>query len=111
MARRALSTEEFVSNARAVHGDRYDYSGVIYTSSNCYVDLICRVHGHFRQRASNHVHLKQGCRTCADIERAELLSSPLHAQRCREGRDKARKARAVFGTGNTLTALPFWSKA
>ena len=58
-----LTKEEWIEKARAVHGDKYDYSKVIYTNSKDYVTIICPVHGEFQQKAGN--HLKYGCAKCA----------------------------------------------
>ena len=59
-----LTTEEFVRRAREVHGDKYNYSLVIYKSARDYVNIICPRHGVFRQRA--YIHLNgSGCIKCA----------------------------------------------
>jgi len=60
------TTEEFINNARMTHGDRYDYSQVIYTGNKNKVDIMCKVPGHgiFEQRPYAHVHSKQGCPKC-----------------------------------------------
>ena len=38
---RRLTTPEFIEKARAVHGDRYDYSEVEYFNSRTHVTIIC----------------------------------------------------------------------
>lgn len=58
-----LTTEEFISKAQAIHGDRYDYSLVEYKRSIEQVSIICREHGVFPQRASDHLSGK-GCKKC-----------------------------------------------
>lgn len=62
-AMRVRSTEEFVFDARVVHGDRYEYSNVDYISSHEKVEIICEEHGSFWQLPPN--HLKSGCPGCA----------------------------------------------
>jgi len=49
------TTEEFISKASAVHGDRYDYSKVQYTDSQSKVIIICPDHGGFEQDPANHL--------------------------------------------------------
>ena len=44
-----LTTEEWVAKARAVHGDRYDYSKVEYINGKTKVCIICPEHGEFWQ--------------------------------------------------------------
>jgi hypothetical protein len=59
-----LNTEEFIAKAKAVHGDRYDYSKVEYVGIYSKVCIICPDHGEFMQVARQ--HLKGiGCPNCA----------------------------------------------
>lgn len=54
-----LSNEEFIRKARAVHGDKYDYSKTVYKGSRRPVDIICRGCGSvFSQQAGSHL---RGC--------------------------------------------------
>jgi hypothetical protein len=57
------TTEEFVDDARAVHGDRYDYSLTEFKTVDGMVSIVCKVHGPFQQRAMGHLHGK-GCEGC-----------------------------------------------
>ena len=59
------TTEEFIEEARAVHGNRYDYSKVVYEREDDKVCIICPKHGEFWQ--SPHRHLfGQKCPKCAN---------------------------------------------
>ena len=58
------TTDEFIENARLVHGDIYEYSKVDYKYSNENVIITCKIHGDFLQRPSNHIKSKQGCPKC-----------------------------------------------
>lgn len=60
-----LTTEQFIANARAVHGDRYDYSKAVYETSKTPIEVICPEHGSFFPRPNNHVGLRSGCPQCA----------------------------------------------
>jgi ribosomal protein L36 len=59
------TTDEFIKNAKLIHGDKYDYSKVDYKYSNENVIITCKVHGDFLQRPGNHINSKQGCPKCA----------------------------------------------
>jgi hypothetical protein len=61
---RRLTTQEFIANARAVHGDKYDYSATAYVSAKRKIHVICPKHGRFSLTPSNHVHISMGCPRC-----------------------------------------------
>ena len=44
---RKLTQEESIERARAVHGDKYDYSHVNYQNADIKVEIICPKHGPF----------------------------------------------------------------
>lgn len=57
-------TKSFIKKARSAHGDRFDYSNVVYCRSDDKVIITCKVHGNFKQQAR--YHLKgHGCRKCS----------------------------------------------
>lgn len=57
------TTEGFITKARAIHGDRYDYSEVKYYRANEKVKIICPIHGAFWQRPTSHYD-GRGCAKC-----------------------------------------------
>jgi hypothetical protein len=59
-----LTTEEFIKNAKLVHGNNYDYSKVVYRGNKQLVEIICPTHGSFWQKPNTHVSSKNGCRFC-----------------------------------------------
>jgi len=61
--RRRLTTEEVVEKFISIHGDRYDYSKVIYLNYNIKVEIICKQHGSFWQQVGCHNEGK-GCPKC-----------------------------------------------
>ena len=80
------TTEQFIEEARMVHGNKYDYSKAEYTNAHEKICIICPKHGEFWQVASKHVtHKKSGCPKCA-IEQQTLTTN-----------DFVRKARMVHG--------------
>ena len=58
------TTEEWIEEARKIHGDKYDYSKVEYTGAKNKVCIICPIHGEFWQFASDHIRNKSGCPCC-----------------------------------------------
>jgi hypothetical protein len=56
-------TRNFIERARQVHGDKYDYSKVVYERSDKKVTIICPIHGEFQQTPSSHLYGKN-CKKC-----------------------------------------------
>lgn len=56
--------EQFISDAIAVHGDKYDYSKVEYINNRTKVCIICSTHGAFWQIPIDHIR-GNGCLKCA----------------------------------------------
>ena len=64
--RQLKTTEWFIERARAVHGDKYDYSKTKYIGINRPLTITCPKHGDFIQKAS--IHLSGcGCKKCWQI--------------------------------------------
>ena len=61
--RLASTTEEFIKRARAKHGDKYDYSKVVYIAAHKKVEIVCPTHGSFWQRPDSHI-AGNGCKLC-----------------------------------------------
>jgi hypothetical protein len=59
----SLTTDKFVEKAKLVHGNKYNYSKVVYTKSKNKVVIICPKHGEFRQTPSDHLQ-SRGCPSC-----------------------------------------------
>lgn len=64
----SMGQDEFVKRANQVHNGRYDYSQVVYANSHTHINIICPVHGIFRQEPSSHLS-GCGCPMCANKER------------------------------------------
>lgn len=63
--RRAYTTDEWVRIAQSKFGDQdYDYTSVSYFNAYTDVTIICKKHGPFRQRPTNHLYGKNGCSAC-----------------------------------------------
>lgn len=59
-----FSTNEIIEKFKVIHGDKYDYSNVVYNGIDSEVDIICKKHGVFKQTPYNHIHKKCGCPIC-----------------------------------------------
>ena len=57
------TTEQFIAEAKAVHGGKYDYSKVNYIDNSTKVCIICSTHGEFWQYPKDHLN-GSGCRKC-----------------------------------------------
>jgi hypothetical protein len=79
-----LTNKEFVSRARKVHGDKYDYSNVEYLNNSLNVVIGCPLHGVFKQSPVHHLE-GMGCPHCGRITTGEKKASTLD-----EFLDKAR---------------------
>src|ERR1035441_7456160 len=60
------NTEEFITKAKELHGDKYEYNLVIYKKAKTTVEIICKKHGKFLQTPDNHLH-GQGCPKCTNL--------------------------------------------
>ena len=67
------TTEEWIEEAKKVHGNKYDYSKVNYINSQTKVCIICPEHGEFWQKPDRHL-LGQGCPIC----RTSVLEDKLY---------------------------------
>lgn len=65
----SLTKEEFIEKARAIHGDKYDYSKVEYKNNLTKVCIICPEHGEFWQDPTGHIDKKAGCPRCSKNHR------------------------------------------
>ena len=67
-----LTTEEFISRARRVHGNKYDYALVEYSVTRVPVKIICREHGEFEQKPTRHLS-GGGCQTCGRLAAGKAI--------------------------------------
>lgn len=67
---RKITTEIFIQEAMAVHGDRYDYSLTEFTTKKAKVTIVCKEHGAFEQIVCNHLR-GHGCFKCGLVATAK----------------------------------------
>lgn len=69
--KRRWTIDEFIRNARRIHGDKYDYSDSVYVNSQVKLIIRCLAHGDFEQTPDMHVNQKQGCPHCGKISSSQ----------------------------------------
>lgn len=57
------TSNEWIKKSKMIHGERYDYSKVIYIKNSSKVCIICKEHGEFWQTPANHIKGKN-CSKC-----------------------------------------------
>ena len=91
-----MTTEEFIEKAKAVHGDKYDYSKVEYVNIKTKVCIICQEHGEFWQRAESHLR-RCGCFQCADDKKKETQRIWTYERCCIEAKKYQTKTQFLKG--------------
>lgn len=94
-----LTAEEFISRSNAVHGNRYDYSNVIYKNGKTKVDIKCIIHGTFGQRPYNH-SIGEGCPRCRIEYMRKALSMTLQ--------EFVRKANEIHGSAYDYSKVVYY---
>lgn len=63
---RRKTTEQFIQEAKQIHGDKYDYSQVEYTKAKIKVKIFCnKCHIFFEQTPDSHITKKAGHNKCS----------------------------------------------
>ena len=62
--KQAYTNEQFITQAKLIHDNKYDYSKVEYINSKTKVCIICPEHGEFWQIPANHLR-GTGCPKCS----------------------------------------------
>lgn len=74
----SISQNDFIANAKSIHGDKYDYSNILYKSAFKKVELICNDCGNnFKQTANDHISKNAGCPKCCESKGEKFISSHL----------------------------------
>lgn len=60
------SNDEFIQQAKELHGNKYDYSKANYKGNKTKVVVICPKHGEFMVTPNKHLSRGDGCPKCAD---------------------------------------------
>lgn len=70
------SMDDFLIEAKRVHGDKYDYSKTVYIDSSIKINIICKEHGKFQQNPNNHLR-GQGCPICSESKGEKIVKNIL----------------------------------
>ena len=68
------TTKQFIEESKIIHGDKFDYSLVNYFDNQTKIDIICSIHGIFKQTPNNHLR-GQGCFKCSHKKINEINTS------------------------------------
>ena len=68
-SKRKLGINSFIQKSRKLHGDKYDYSKVVYKSNHEKITISCPIHGDFKQEPQNHMN-GSGCLKCSLVEQS-----------------------------------------
>ena len=98
-AGRGLSQNEIIERFRSVHGDKYDYSKVVFTRMRDKVCIICPKHGEFWQTPDKHYKQGQGCPSCGNIKKNQGRKTSIDAF--------IRNAKAVHGDKYDYSKVSF----
>lgn len=84
------TTDQFITEARLIHGNKYDYSKVEYKCTRTKVCVICPKHGEFMVRPDNHL---QGCvcKKCQFENQKRLIFNKGHNDLLEESHTQAYK--------------------
>jgi ferredoxin-like protein FixX len=70
-----FTTDEFISMAKDIHDEYYDYSNVNYVNTQTKVQIVCPVHGVFSMSPRHHINRKQGCPECGKVKIGDTFRS------------------------------------
>ena len=101
-----LTTAEWIEKAKAVHGDRYDYSAVSYESAKKPVLVKCREHGIWDCQPSNHVRLGRGCPDCGGSKKKTIEKFVLNANEVHGNKYDYSKSEYVNSHSNLTIICP-----
>lgn len=75
------NTEEFIKKAILIHGNTYDYSKTIYTTSKQETIIICTIHGKFLMKPTDHINRLAKCPRCTT---GAKLNQDMYIERVKE---------------------------
>lgn len=67
-----LTNEDFMERVLKIHGDKYEYPELNYTTLNTKIDIKCKSHGIFKQTPKNHLK-GQNCPKCKFMTKEDFI--------------------------------------
>lgn len=109
-----MNNDSFIKKAKAVHGDRYDYSKVEYVYNKTEVCIICPEHGEFWQKPKNHLS-GYGCPICSGRKKMRTIDFIKRAKQIHGDKYNYSKAEYKGNTEKICIICPehgeFWQRA
>ena len=65
--------EKFKSKAIKIHKQKYNYDNSNYINAKTKIDIICNIHGEFKQTPNDHLN-GNGCQKCANLKKSRRWS-------------------------------------
>lgn len=95
----------FLNKAKFIHGDKWDYSKVIYVNRHKKISIICPIHGEFQQKPSNHLKSDFPCPKCVHLNCIPNQNKHHHKKRIKQFPDET-----VSGKGMWIRYCPQCNK-
>jgi Zn finger protein HypA/HybF involved in hydrogenase expression len=70
------TSDDFIEQSKKIHGDKYEYFKVNYSSARNKVIITCPIHGDFLQEPLNHLN-GAGCPSCNESKGEKLINKIL----------------------------------
>jgi len=100
-----LGKDEFIKRAKEVHGDKFNYDKLQYTSLRDNVTITCPKHGDFSQNAQNHLY-GFGCPKCSQSRGEKIVGDILTKNNVNYERQKRFTKCFNIGPSGKCTRLP-----
>lgn len=97
--KRTKNSDNFINEAKSIHGDKYDYSISTYINCASPVNIICPVHGIFNQYPNTHLK-GSGCAKCS-FEKQTLTQEEFIQRVTKVHGDKYDYSLAVYKNNTT----------
>jgi len=66
---------KFIQKSNLVHSNKYIYDNINYKNNKSYINIICKIHGQFKQRPDNHLNNVNGCPKCSLSKNERIIES------------------------------------
>lgn len=96
------TTDEFITQAKEVWGDKFDYTKTVYDGANKKVVITCPIHGDFQVKPIDFLH-GHGCPACGGVKR---LNTDTFIKRANEKHGEGRYDYSLVNYKNLSTKVP-----
>ncbi len=99
--------EQFLEEAKQIHGDKYQYNQVNYVNRKSKVVITCPIHGDFTQAPMNHINQGQGCLICSGSNKRSTAEFIEEAKKIHGDRYNYDKVNYVSRKSKVVITCPF----